>query len=98
MDIGKQSSPLIVIFLPLGVMAFISAFGLRLRRHIAWTAAMAVQAIHLLVFLILYFTTRLRYVSPFMAWGVLMVIYLNYSDVANAFRPHRARPWEVPAK
>jgi hypothetical protein len=95
-QLGK-SSPLIAVFLPLGSMAFVSALGLRLRRSVAWTAAMAVQAIHLLVSLALYFGSRPRYASILMAWGLLMVLYLNYSEVANAFRRHREQPWEAQA-
>ena len=85
------------IFLPLGLMAFISALGLRLRKGAAWTGAMAVQSIHLLVSLAVYFATKPNYVSILMAWGVLMVLYLNYSEVANAFRAHQSQPWEAEA-
>jgi hypothetical protein len=35
--------------------------------------------------LVLYLTTKPAYVSVLMASGVLMVVYLNYSEVANAF-------------
>ncbi|MBN1579863.1 MAG: hypothetical protein JXA89_04110 [Anaerolineae bacterium] len=97
LDIGEKSSPLVAILMPLGLMAFVSALGLRLRKRAAWTAAMAVQSIHLLVSLVIYFTTRPNYASLLMAWGVFMVLYLNYSEVANAFRSHQSQPWEVQA-
>jgi hypothetical protein len=41
--------------------------------------------VQLTLALVLYATTKPAYVSALMASGVLMVIYLNYSEVANAF-------------
>jgi hypothetical protein len=95
LDIGEKSSPLIVVLMPLGLMAFVSALGLRLRKRAAWTAAMAVQSIHLLISLVIHFTTRPNYASVLMAWGVFMVLYLNYSEVVNVFRARQSQPWEV---
>lgn len=89
LEIGARSSHLTILFVPLGLMAFLSALGFCRRRLFVWTAAMTVQSIHLLCALILYFTSRPVYTSILMLYGILMVIYLNYSEVANAFHSQR---------
>jgi hypothetical protein len=68
-----------------GLLAFLAAIGLLRLRRTAWVLAMAVQGIQLLIALVLYFTTKPWYAYPIMAFGVLMVLYLNYSAVADAF-------------
>lgn len=87
LEISKTSAHLTILFVPLGVMAFLTAISFCWRRLFAWTVAMTVQSIQLLCALILYFTSRPVYVSILMLYGILMVVYLNYSEVANAFRP-----------
>ncbi|MBN1937505.1 MAG: hypothetical protein JW934_22800 [Anaerolineae bacterium] len=89
LEIGKTSARLTILFVPLGLLAFLTALGFCRRRLFGWTAAMTVQSIQLLCALILYFTSKPAYVSLLMLYGVLMVVYLNYSEVANAFGPRR---------
>ncbi len=89
-EIGAHSSRLTILFVPLGLVAFLAALGFCRRRLSTWTVAMTVQSLHLLCALILYFTTRPAYITLLMLYGVLMVLYLNYSEVANAF--HLAHP------
>ena len=92
LEIGAHSSRLTILFVPLGLVAFLTALGFCRRRLLTWTVAMTVQSIHLLYALILYFTTRPTYTTLLMLYGVLMVLYLNYSEIANAFRPAHTAP------
>lgn len=74
-----------------GLLALSSAVGLLRRRQGAWVLAMAVQGLNMLIALILYFSSKPSYVHPIMAYSVFMVLYLNYSAVADAF-PRKQDP------
>lgn len=80
-----------VLFALVGVLALIAALGLFRLRQAAWVLAMGVQGIQLLVALVLYFTLKPQYVYLIMVCSVFMVLYLNYSEVADAFRPDQSR-------
>jgi hypothetical protein len=85
---GAASSIVLgAIFVSLSILAVLAAFGfLRLRRT-AWTAAMLVQGLALLVALVLYFRGKSWYAYILMFYGILMVLYMNTYDVRMAFRP-----------
>jgi hypothetical protein len=75
-----------IIFTPLSLLAILAAVGfLRLWRN-AWTNAMLLQGLTLLIALILYFTGKPFYVYMLMLYGIFMVLYLNHYDVKMAFR------------
>lgn len=79
-----------VVFIPLSLLTALAAAGfLRVRRN-AWTNAMLLQGLTLLVALILYFTAKPFYVYTLMLYSIFMVLYLNYHDVQMAFRPKPA--------
>jgi hypothetical protein len=76
-----------IIFIPLSLLAVMAAIGfLRLWRN-AWTNAMLLQGLTLLIALILYFTAKPFYVYILMLYSIFMVLYLNYYHVQMAFRP-----------
>jgi magnesium-transporting ATPase (P-type) len=76
-----------MIFIPLSLLAIMAAVGfLRLWRN-AWTNAMLLQGLTLLIALILYFTGKPFYVYILMLYSIFMVLYLNYYHVQMAFRP-----------
>jgi magnesium-transporting ATPase (P-type) len=76
-----------IIFIPLSLLAVMAAIGfLRLWRN-AWTNAMLLQGLTLLIALILYFTAKPFYVYILMLYSIFMVLYLNYYYVQMAFRP-----------
>jgi hypothetical protein len=82
-----NSAVLGAIFVSLSILAVLAAVGfLRLRRT-AWTAAMLVQGLALLVALALYFRGKPWYAYILMLYGILMVLYMNTYDVRMAFRP-----------
>lgn len=87
--VSRDSPSLSATFVLLGLLALLAAMGLFRRRSASWVLAMAIQGIYLLIALALYFTTKPKYVGLMMLYGVLMVLYLNYSEVANTFRPHQ---------
>ena len=87
----QEDAALSTIWAPLGLFAFVSAIGFFLSQPVARMMAMASQAIYLVVALLLYFTARPRYVYPIMISCVVIVRYLNYSEVVDAFRPRRSR-------
>jgi hypothetical protein len=75
-----------IIFIPLSLLAILTAIGfLRLWRN-AWTNAMLLQGFTLLIALIRYFTGKPFYVYVLMLYGIFMVLYLNYHEVQVAFR------------
>jgi len=75
-----------IIFIPLSLLAILTAIGfLRLWRN-AWTNAMLLQGFTLLIALIRYFTGRPFYVYVLMLYSIFMVLYLNYYEVQMAFR------------
>ena len=76
-----------IIFIPLSLLAILVAIGfLRLWRN-AWTNAMLLQGLTLLIALLLYFGGKPWYVYILMLYSVFMVLYLNYHDVRMTFRP-----------
>ena len=75
-----------IVFIPLSLLAILAAIGfLRLWRN-AWTNAMLLQGLTLLVALFLYFSGKPWYVYLQMLYGIFMVLYLNYRDVRMTFR------------
>jgi len=81
---------------PLVVLLFITAVGFFFRWSFAWHSAMTLQGVMLLGCLTIYFFTlsRLRnshllYLS--MVYCILMVLYLNTSDVRLAFHVRRTK-------
>lgn len=75
-----------IIFIPLSLLAILVAISfLRLWRN-AWTNAMLLQGLTLLIALILYFTGKPFYVYILMLYSIFIVLYLNYHEVQVAFR------------
>lgn len=88
------------IFLPFAFLLLLSAIGFALLRRAAWLLAMISQCGILLACLLIYFDKdlRLNQSSLFyllMLLCVLLVLYLNSTDVRVAFdRPHQHSPEE----
>jgi len=76
-----------IIFIPLSLLAILAAVGFRRLWCNAWTNAMLLQGLTLLIALILYFTAKPLYVYILMLYSIFMVLYLNYYPVQMAFRP-----------
>lgn len=76
-----------IIFIPLSLLAILVAIGFLRLWHNAWTNAMLLQGLTLLIALILYFTGKPFYVYILMLYSIFMVLYLNYYEVQVAFRP-----------
>jgi magnesium-transporting ATPase (P-type) len=76
-----------VIFIPLSLLAILAAIGFLRLWHNAWTNAMLLQGLTLLIALTLYFTGKPFYVYILMLYSIFMVLYLSYHDVQMAFRP-----------
>jgi len=76
-----------LVFGSLGLLALLAGIGfLRLWRT-AWVVAMFLQGLCLVTALILYFDHKPAYVYLLMGYSILMVIYLNYSEVYATFQP-----------
>jgi magnesium-transporting ATPase (P-type) len=76
-----------ILFIPLSLLAILAAVGFRRLWRNAWTNAMLLQGLTLLIALILYFTAKPFYVYILMLYSIFMVLYLNYYPVQMAFRP-----------
>jgi hypothetical protein len=76
-----------LVFVPLALLALLAGVGfLRLWRT-AWVMAMLLQGLCLLAALILYFNERPPYIYFLMLYSIVMVVYLNYSEVYATFQP-----------
>ncbi|MEZ4677820.1 MAG: hypothetical protein R2932_26750 [Caldilineaceae bacterium] len=75
---------------PVILLLFITALAFLLYRRFAWLFAMTLQGLILLRCLILYFGTEShlresRWVHLIMLYSVIMVLYLNTTDIRLAF-------------
>ena len=84
---GVGPSPFIFIFSLLGAMALVSTVGFFRSWPAAWITAVSVQGISLLFTVILYITEKPGYVYWIMGYCIVLVAYLNHSDVKSAFHP-----------
>jgi hypothetical protein len=76
-------------FIGLGVLALLASVGFLRLWSGAWPNAVMVQGLSLLLAIILYFYEKPFYIYTIMLYDVVMVIYLNYSEVTAAFLPER---------
>jgi hypothetical protein len=78
------------MFTLIAVVAFFTAFAFSLRRRSAWLVAMTLQGVILFCCLWIYFLTasHLRaslFIYLIMLYSILLVLYLNTTDVRQAF-------------
>ena len=78
-----------VLFVPSAVMTLLSALSFLLLRRRGWLLAAIGQGLSLGVCLWLYSELQPWYVYPVMAYGVVMILYLNSQDVRTIFYPRR---------
>jgi hypothetical protein len=69
----------------LAALALVSAFSFFLLRPLAWTLALLLQGLMLLLGLAQYFQAKPFYVYFLLGFGIFMVIYLYNPDVRAAF-------------
>lgn len=90
----------VIVVLILGVpavLALLAAFGLLLLFRMGWLLAMIVQSLTLLACLLLYaeweeiLYEEPVFIYPVMLYCIVMVLYLNSSDVRAAFHVRRRR-------
>jgi hypothetical protein len=73
--------------IPLALLMLLAAVGLyRLARQ-SWLLACFCQSVGLVIGLLLYRATKPWYAYVLMAWGIAMVLVLNYRDARAPFRP-----------
>jgi hypothetical protein len=76
-------------FIGLGVLALLASVGFLRMWYSAWPNAVMVQGLSLLLALMLYFYEKPFYIYTIMFYDVVMVIYLNYSEVTAALLSER---------
>lgn len=82
------------IFIAIGILAVLAAIGFFRLWPAAWLNAVMVQGTSLLIALFLYFHEKPFYLYLIMIFSIFMVVYLNYSEVKEAFRsPQLAPEW-----
>lgn len=88
-NVGRDALSIVIgaVFLALGVLAWLTAIGFFRLWAESWLSAIALQGLNLLMAILLYFQEKPFFAYLLMAYGIFMVIYLNYSEVAAAFRP-----------
>lgn len=76
----------IIGFFALGFLGLFASIGFFRLWKYAWLSAMMLQGLCMTMALNLYFTEKPLYVYVLMIYCIIMVIYLNYSEVILAFR------------
>jgi hypothetical protein len=79
------------VYIAIGILAVLAAIGFFRLWPGAWLNAVMVQGTSLLIALFLYFHERPFYIYIIMVFNIFIVIYLNYSEVKEAFH---SRPLE----
>jgi hypothetical protein len=79
-----------IAFSALGLLTLICAAGFFRLWSITWLTAVAIQGLSLLLALNQYFHNKPFYAYMLMATGIVMMIYLNYSEVPKAFHVDRS--------
>lgn len=79
----------LLLFVPPGILAVISALSFLLLRRRGWLLAAVSQGAILAVCLWLYSTLQPLYVYPVMVYGILLALYLNSRDVRIVFHLER---------
>lgn len=75
---------------PVAILALLAAAALALRLDQGWTLAMLAQGLLLFNSLLSYFGRRSNWVFLLMAFGIVMVLYLNSYAVRSALQPESA--------
>jgi hypothetical protein len=78
------------VFFAIGILAILAAIGFFRLWPGGWLNAVMVQGTSLLISLFLYFHEKPFYIYLIMAFSIFMVIYLNYSEVKEAFQSQPA--------
>jgi len=73
-------------FFALGFLGLLASIGFFRLWKYAWLSAMLLQGLCMILALDLYFTEKPFYVYILMIYCIVMVIYLNYSEIILAFR------------
>jgi hypothetical protein len=73
-------------FFALGFLGLLASIGFFRLWKYAWLSAMLLQGLCMTLALDLYFIEKPFYVYILMIYCILMVIYLNYSEIILAFR------------
>lgn len=83
------------VYLAIGILAILAAIGFFRLWPGAWLNAVMVQGTSLLIALFLYFHERPFYIYLTMVFSIFLVIYLNYSEVKEAFHSRSMEPvWD----
>lgn len=73
-------------FFALGILGILSSIGFGYVWAHAWLSAMLLEALCMIVSLDLYFREKPLYAYIMMIYCIIMVIYLNYSEIVTTFR------------
>jgi hypothetical protein len=75
-----------IFLLLLALLAFMAAIGFFLQKKASWILAMFVQGCVLALALIIYLIKTPLHTYFLMAYGVLMVVYLQHADIYKSFQ------------
>jgi hypothetical protein len=88
-EAAEQAIVAILLLGPPAILAVLAALGILFMFRVGWLLAMIAQGLTLLACLLLYTTWEPTFVYPAMLYCVVMVLYLNSSDVRAAFHIRR---------
>jgi hypothetical protein len=93
----RRAAAIVLLLGPPAVLALLAAFGFLFMLRVGWLLAMVVQALTLLTCLLLYaeweefLPEEPMIIYPVMLYCIVMVLYLNSSDIRAAFHVRRRR-------
>ena len=84
-NLVEQATLFAIFFLPAAVLLLLAGLSFLVFRHRGWLLATTAQSLILLVCLFAYPDPRPGFAYPFIAYCILMVLYLNSRGVRAAF-------------
>ena len=85
----EQAALFAIYFLPPAVLLLLAGLSFLVIRRRGWLLASTAQSLILLACLFAYSDPRPAFAYPFIAYCILMVLYLNSRDVRTAIQPHK---------
>lgn len=74
-----------IVFTALALLALVAAIYFLAGRPLAWSSAILIQGLILLVALVIYFRSPIFYAYLMMASGIFMTAYLHHPEIRAAF-------------
>ena len=85
----EQAALFAIYYIPPAALLLLAGLSFLIFRRRGWLLAITAQSLILLACLFAYSDPRPAFAYPFIAYCILMVLYLNSRDVRIAIQPHK---------